>query len=126
MKAQTKTESINNITINKEKKDKSIVLKEGFTLNKEGKKVFSKGNQLARGKGRPKNKPFSLKEDLLKSLKELKRKDKKRYWNIITSYWEDPKMRAFLMEQIDGKAKQSLEVGALQSNPIRILEIVSE
>ena len=96
-------------------------VKENDFVIKGGKKLFAKGNQLA--KGRRKQKPFSLKEDLLKSLKDLKKRDKKAYWKLISSYWQDPKMRSFLMEQIDGKARQSMEIGGTQANPIRIIEI---
>jgi len=108
------TEEVNNIN----QKEKGVVKTDKPYLFKKG----MSGNP----KGRPKNKPFSLKDDLLKSLKQLKKTNKRKYWELITSYWEDPKMRTFLMEQVDGKARQSLEVGAIQSNPIRVLEITSE
>ena len=32
-------------------------------------------------------------------------------------------MRQFLMEQIDGKASQSISLGGNQGNPIRIIEV---
>jgi hypothetical protein len=66
---------------------------------------------------------FSLREDLINSLKRLKHKNPKQYRDLIDSYWLDPKYRQFCMEVIDGKPNQRIEqVGSL-SNPIRTIEV---
>jgi len=83
---------------------------------------FQKG-QSGNPKGRPKNKPFSLKSDILKSLKRIKKKKPELYEEIIDSYWKDPKKREFLLEIIDGKARQSMEFAGSLENPVRIIEV---
>jgi len=88
---------------------------------KKGKFLFQKGNKY--GKGRPKKTEFSLKNDLIKALKRIKHKDPAKYRGIIESYWENKSMRQFLMEIIDGKAKQSTELSGNLQNPIRIIEV---
>ena len=74
-------------------------------------------------KGRPKEKVFSLKADILKSLKRIKKKKPQLYEEIIDSYWKDAKKRELLLEIIDGKARQSMDIGGNMTNPIRIIEI---
>ena len=95
------------------------VIKEGFEL-KGSKVLFKAGNTL--GKGRPKG-TFSIRQDLIKSLKQIKRKNPKLYQEIIASYWQDTKLRPFLLEIIDGKARQQVDFGGNMSNPIRIIEV---
>ena len=82
---------------------------------------FKKGNTAS--KGISKRKVFSLREDLIKSLKRIKKSDPAKYKSIIDSYWSDSKMRPFLMEIIDGKANQRVEMSGTMSNPIRIIEV---
>ena len=82
-----------------------------------------KPGQSGNPAGRPKLSKFSLRDDLIKSLIRIKRKDKDLYQKIIDSYWLDPKMRAFLFEQIDGKARQSLELAGSMENPVRVVTV---
>ncbi len=74
-------------------------------------------------KGRPKNTPFSLKDDLIKSLKRIKHKNPHKYQEIIDSYWNERGMRQFLLEIVDGKARQSTEIIGSLENPVRIIEV---
>lgn len=89
----------------------------------------SKGNPnwikgfSANPKGRPKNKPFSIREDLIKSLKRIKKRNPEKYQDIIDSYWADNKMRQFLLEIVDGKARQSIEMAGTMENPVRVIEV---
>lgn len=77
----------------------------------------------ANPKGRPKDRPFSLKADILKSLKRIKKKKPELYEEIIDSYWKDAKKREFLLEIIDGKARQSMELTGTMENPVRMIEV---
>jgi len=88
---------------------------------KDGKYRFKKGNQAFR-KRKPK-KPFSLREDLIKSLRRIKKQNPLKYKEIIDSYWSDKRMRQFLLEIVDGKARQSTEVIGSLENPVRIIEV---
>lgn len=88
---------------------------------KNGKYVFKKGNQAF--KKRRTKKGFSLREDLIKSLIRIKRKNKQQYEEIIDSYWKEKGMRQFLLEIVDGKARQSTEIIGNLENPIRIIEV---
>jgi len=108
---------------NENKEVKGIDRDRDFEL-KNGKYVFKKGNKIA--KDRKPHKPFSLKEDLIKSLKRIKKTQPDLYKKIIDSYWADGKMRQFLFEVIDGKARQSVEMSGTMSNPIRIIEVREE
>lgn len=84
--------------------------------------LFKAGNKEAI-KRKKKDKVFSLRDDLLDSLKKLKTKSPKQYWELINSYWLDPKMRGFLMETIEGKATQRVEqIGSL-NNPVRVIQV---
>ena len=115
-KEPTKEETNDTILKDKESSEK----KSDFVL-KDGKYLFAKGNKAS--KGINKRQQFSLKNDLIKSLKRIKKRDKIKYQNIIDSYWTEKGMRQFLMEQIDGKASQSISLGGNQGNPIRIIEV---
>lgn len=118
----------NDIPLNNEPntliENKNININKEVNINKSIREYhFKEGNTYSKGKGRPKNSVFSLKQDLINSLKRIKSKDKKKYQEIIDSYWDNPNNRKFLLEIIDGKAKQTTEqVGDLQ-NPIRIIEV---
>ena len=98
----------------------SIVKERDFEL-KNGRNLFRKGNQAS--KGRPKSKPFSVRDDVIAQLKKLKHKNRKEYDAIIYSYIKLEKMRQFLLEVIDGKARQSMEIGGNSTNPIRTIEV---
>ena len=74
-------------------------------------------------KGRPKGSIFSLREDLINSLRRIKKNNPQKYQEIIDSYWEEPKWRQFLLEIVDGKARQSTEIGGMKQNPIRVIEV---
>lgn len=87
-----------------------------------GGRLFVKGIS-GNPKGRPKSKGFSLRDDLIKSLIRIKRKDPLKYQSIIDSYWSEKGMRQFLLEIVDGKARQSVEMSGTMENPIRIIEI---
>ncbi len=78
------------------------------------------GNPVGKIKGQSN---FSIRQDLIKSLKQIKRKNPKLYQEIIASYWQDTKLRPFLLEIIDGKARQQVDFGGNMSNPIRIIEV---
>ena len=73
--------------------------------------------------GRPKGSGFSLKNDLIKSLKRIRKNNPALYKEIIDSYWKDPKMRMFLLEIVDGKARQSMEMSGDMQNPIRVIKV---
>ena len=87
-----------------------------------GKRLFVKGIS-GNPKGRPKKKPFSIREDLINSLRQIRSRDKKLYNEIIASYWRDPKMRQFLLEIVDGKARQSMDIGSIKDNPVKMVVI---
>ena len=107
-------------TNNKKKKEEETVKNMNFTFK--GKRgYFKKGNKLATG--RKKSKPFSIREDVITQLKKLRRKNRKEYDVIINSYIKSEKMRQFLLEIIDGKARQSVEMSGTMQNPVRIIEI---
>ena len=74
-------------------------------------------------KGRPKESIFSLRDDLIASLRRIKKNNPQKYQEIIDSYWEEPKWRQFLLEIVDGKARQSTEIGGMKQNPIRVIEV---
>ena len=111
-------ENNNNLIRNKEKEN---INKNANFVIKDGRKLFAKGHNLS--KGINKRKEFSLKNDLIKALKRIKHKDSAKYREIIESYWENKSMRQFLMEIIDGKARQSTELSGNLQNPIRIIEV---
>jgi len=73
--------------------------------------------------GSKKRKPFSIREDLINSLRRIRSKNKKLYNEIVDSYWQDPKQRQFLLEIVDGKARQSLDVGSIKDNPVKMVVI---
>jgi len=73
--------------------------------------------------GSKKRKPFSIREDLINSLRQIRTRDKKLYNEIIASYWRDPKMRQFLLEIVDGKARQSMDIGSIKDNPVKMVVI---
>jgi hypothetical protein len=87
-----------------------------------GKRLFVKGIS-GNPKGRPKKKPFSIREDLINSLRRIRSKNKKLYNEIVDSYWRDPKMRQFLLEIVDGKARQSMDIGSIKDNPVKMVVI---
>jgi hypothetical protein len=107
-------------------------LNKDLIKGKFGRPEFAKGNKLAtkenKAKAQAKPQAFSIKEDLIKELKSIKRKDKKLYKEIIASYWkaDSAGMRQFLLEIIDGKARQSTEISGNLQNPVRILHITKE
>ena len=104
------------------KEIKGGVITEPIKKNKGGNPNWIKGVS-ANPKGRPKGKIFSLKDDILKSLKRIKKKKPEMYQEIIDSYWTDPKRREFLLEIIDGKARQSIEMSGTMENPVRVIEV---
>jgi len=117
---------------NKLEINKNIIKNKGneFDKNEEMKRkeIKKRGNpNWKKGMSTPnpggKRKEFSLKNDLVKALKRIKHKDPAKYREIIESYWENKAMRQFLMEIIDGKARQSTELSGNMSNPIRIIEV---
>jgi len=91
-------------------------------VNKGGNPNWEKGKS-GNPKGRPKNKVFSIRQDLIDSLRKIKKKKPDLYKEIIESYWQDKKMRGFLLEIVDGKARQSMEIGGNLENPVRIIEV---
>ena len=91
-------------------------------VNKGGNPNWEKGKS-GNPKGRPKNKVFSIRQDLIDSLRKIKKKKPDLYREIIESYWQDKKMRGFLLEIVDGKARQSMEIGGNLENPVRIIEV---
>lgn len=106
-----------NNTIEKEVKSN---LKDRYEY-KNGRFGLKKGVKIALG--RKAKKPFSLREDLIKSLRQIKKKNSTLYKEIIESYWVDGKMRQFLLEIVDGKARQSVEMSGTMENPVRVIEV---
>ena len=84
--------------------------------------LWKKG-QSGNPKGRKKLKPFSLREDIIDQLKKLRRRNRKEYDKIIASYIKSEKMRQFLLEIIDGKARQSVNMTGTMQNPVRVIQV---
>ena len=92
------------------------------TTAKRPKHLWKKG-QSGNPKGRKKSKPFSLREDIISQLKKLRKRNRKEYDKIISSYIKSEKMRQFLLEIIDGKARQSVNMTGTMQNPVRVIEV---
>ena len=96
--------------------------KEAETTAKRPEHLWKKG-QSGNPKGRKKSKPFSLKEDIISQLKKLRKRNRKEYDTIIASYIKSERMRQFLLEIIDGKARQSVSMTGTMQNPVRVIEV---
>ena len=70
--------------------------------------------------GRPKG-SISLLTDIKQRLIKLAKEEPDKYQELIDSYWQDVKLRQFLLEMIDGKAKQPVEMSGSIDTRLEVL-----
>ena len=121
----------NNNEENLKIKEGTTEIKESINKGKETKIVdkwqrlremgFKKG-QSGNKKGRPKTE-FSIMKDIIKELKWFKKNKPDLYKQKLREYILKEKFGQFLVEMIDGKARQSTELSGSLQDPVRIVEV---